>query len=162
MKNILKVTAAVAFVVVPMQANAITGSVPFNGTVTHTCTINVNSGGTLVADAGFQNLSSSIAGGVSGDVEVIATGNGFGLSIDVPSSFTSKPSENTTGETFSGSYLATGATSGTGSASGGSNSGALGLSNGTTGVSVDLVASKSGSDVFEAGSYEAVVTLRCE
>ena len=162
MKNLLKVAAAVAFVVVPMQASAVTADIPFNGTVTHTCTINVTGGGIMVADAGFQNLSSLGAGGNAGTAEVVATGNGFDVSIDVPTAFSSEPAADLTGETFAASYTTTGATSVTGSATGGNNSGAENLNNGTTNVAVDLTASKAGADVFEAGAYDAVVVLRCE
>lgn len=162
MKNILKLAAAAAFVAVPMQASAVTGNVPFNGTVTHTCTITVNNGGTMVADAGFQNLGSTIGAGVNGDADIVATGNTFQISIDAPSAFTTQPAADTTGETFLASYVATGDTSASGSAAGGSNSGASTLSQGSTNVDVDLVASKGGTDVFEAGTYSATVVLRCE
>lgn len=162
MKNILKVAAAAAFVAVPMQANAVTEGVPFEGTVTSTCIINVNNGGTLVADAGFQNLSSSLAGGIAGDADIIATGNGYNVSIDVPANFSTEPATDLTTETLSGSFSTTGASSVSGSATGGNSSANQSLSNGTTDVTVNLAASKTGSDVFVAGTYEATITLRCE
>lgn len=161
-RNYLKVALATAFVAVPMQANAVTGNVPFNGTVTHTCTITVNTGGTLVSDAGFQNLASNIGAGVNGDADITATGNTFNVSIDAPAAFDSQPASDTTGESFNASYSTSGATSVTGSAAGGANSGTNTLNMGTTNVDIDLVASKSGADVFEAGAYQATVVLRCE
>jgi len=163
-KNLLKIAAAAAFVAVPMQASAVTGDVPFNGTVTHTCVINVNGGGTMVADASFQTLTSTAGvGAAAGTADIVATGNGFDVSIDVPSSFSTEPTADTTAETFNGAFSTTGATSVTGSAAGGANSGTgTDLNNGTTNVSVNLTATKAGTDVFEAGAYAATVVLRCE
>ena len=162
MKQLLKTAAVAAFVLVPFQAHAVTDNVIFNGTVTHTCTIAVNSGGTMVADGGFQNLGSTIGAGVAGDATISATGNTFQVSIDTPNSFDTQPAADTTGETFTGSFVATGATSASGAAAGGANSGGSTLNAGNTDVSVDLVAAKSGTDVFEAGAYQATVVLRCE
>lgn len=163
-RHFLKLAMATAFVAVPMQANAVTNNIPFNGTVTHTCTITLtNAGGTLAADtANFQSLSSTNAGGQAGTADIVATGNTFQISIDAPSTFDSEPVADASAETFSASYSTSGANTLTGSATGGNNSGGSTLSMGTTNVSVDLAASKSGSDVFEAGSYSATVVLRCE
>lgn len=162
MKNLLKVAMAAGFIAVPMQAGAVTDNVQFNGTVTHSCQINVTRQGTMVADAGFQNLDSTLAGGQSGQADVTATGNGFNVSIDVPSSFTTEPAADTTTETFGGAYTTSGATTTSGSAVGGANSGANGLNNGVTAVDINLAAAKGGSDVFEAGNYVGIVVLRCE
>ncbi|MGI9350252.1 MAG: hypothetical protein ACR2O3_01710 [Rhizobiaceae bacterium] len=162
MKNILKVAMVAGFAAVPMHANAVTGDVQFNGTVTHTCVINVGRQGTMVADAAFQNLDSTNAGGQSGQAQIVATGNGFDVSIDVPAAFGTEPAADATAETFSGAYTTSGATVTSGSAVGGANSGAQNLSNGTTDVDINLAAAKAGADVFEAGNYVATVVLRCE
>ena len=162
MRNFLKLAMASALVAVPMQASAVTGNVPFNGTVTHTCTITVNNGGTMVSDASFQTLASNIGAGVNGDADIVATGNTFQISIDAPNAFDSQPASDTTAETFNASYTTSGANSHSGSAAGGSNSGTNTLAMGTTNVDIDLSASKGGSDVFEAGAYQATVVLRCE
>lgn len=162
MKQLLKLAAISAFVLVPVKAHAVTDNVIFNGTVTHTCTITVNNGGTLVADGAFQTLGSTVGAGVAGDADIVATGNTFQVSIDTPSAFDSQPPADTTAETFNASFNTSGATSTSGSAAGGANSGGSTLTAGTTNVDVDLTASKGGSDVFEAGAYQATVVLRCE
>ncbi len=156
MKMLAKIAVVGALAVVPAQAFAATGNVEFNGTVTHTCTITVDSNGSLAADAGFQTLSSTIGSGTNGTATIVATGNGFDISVDTPT--LSKPAADASSETLTAAYSTSGATSVSGTDSGAAND----LSNGTTNVSIDMAATKSGSDVFEAGSYTGTVVLRCE
>lgn len=157
MKKSILAAGAAMLALAPINAHAVTGNVIFNGTVTHTCTITVGgTAGSLDVDSGFQTLSSSIGSGSAGTATVVATGNGFDISVDTPS--LSKPAEDTSSETLSASYSTTGASS----VSGTDASAANDLNNGTTNVSVNMQAAKSGSDVFEAGAYTGTVVLRCE
>lgn len=156
MKKFIFAAGVAAFALAPVQASAVTGNIPFNGTVTHTCTITVGPAGALAADASFQTLSSSIGSGSAGTASIVATGNGFNISVDAPT--LSKPAADTTSETLASSYSTSGATS----VSGADTDPANNLSNGTTNVSINMSATKSGSDVFEAGAYTGTVVLRCE
>ncbi len=158
MKNLVKLAGAAALVLLPVQANAVTGDVPFNGSVTHTCTITVNSSGTLGVSTDFQSLDSEEVGGAAGTATIVATGNGFDISADAPTSFDTKPVADTTSNTFAANYATTGATS-IGQTSG---TNVNDLNHGTTNVTVHMSADKSGADVFEAGAYSATVVLRCE
>lgn len=157
MKKFVMAAGAATIALAPINAHAVSGNVIFNGNVTHTCTITVGgTAGSLDVDAGFQTLSSSIGSGSAGTATIVATGNGFDVSVDTPT--LSKPTEDTTSETLSASYSTTGASSVSGSDASVAND----LSNGTTNVSVNMQAVKSGSDVFEAGAYTGTVVLRCE
>ena len=51
-------------------ASATTGNVLFNGTITATCTLTVNSNGTMTVSSNLQSLSSHNAGGSAGSVQV--------------------------------------------------------------------------------------------
>lgn len=147
---------AALLAMLPAQAFAATGNVQFNGSVTHTCAITVNSAGTLGVSTDYKALGSGQAGGTAGSAMIAASGNGFKISVDAPT--LAKPAGDTSTETLSSSYTTTGATSVSGTNSSASNN----LSNGTTNVSVNMSAVKSGSNVFEAGSYTGTVVLRCE
>lgn len=156
MKKYAKLAVVASIAMVPAQAFAATGNVQFNATVTHTCTITVNSAGTLGVSTNFGTLSSMQAGGAAGSATIAASGNGFDISVDAPN--LSKPAADTTSETLSASYITTGATT----VSGAHTDAANDLNNGTTNVSVHMAAMKSGSDVFAAGTYTGTVVLRCE
>ncbi|MEM9330853.1 MAG: hypothetical protein AAGA53_05975 [Pseudomonadota bacterium] len=157
MKNLLKVAAVAAFVAVPLQAQAVTDNIPFTGTVSATCLITVTGGGTLAANAGFTSLSSVNAGGAAGTANVTSNG-AFSVSLDPVTNFdptTTAPNADLN-TLFNSSYDLAGANTTTGA------TGTTALANtGITNVSVDLTATKS-SGVFEAGSYDATVVLRCE
>ncbi len=56
MKKYILAAGVAAFALAPVQASAVTGNIPFNGTVTHTCVITVGPAGALAADASFQTL----------------------------------------------------------------------------------------------------------
>ena len=156
MKKFVKIAVAASFAVLPVQAFAATGNVQFNATVTHTCVITVGTAGTLTASTDFKTLGSTQAGGSAGTASIAASGNGFKISVDAPS--LSKPATDTTSETLTSAYTATGATS----ASGTNASAAAALAHGSTTVAVNMTAVKSGSNVFEAGTYTGTVVLRCE
>ena len=157
MNKLVLAAGAAMLALAPINAHAVSGNVIFNGTVTHTCTITVGgTAGALDVDAGFQTLSSGIGSGSAGTAQIVATGNGFDISVDTPT--LSKPAEDTTSETLSASY----STSGVTSVSGTDSSAANDLKRGATQVSVNMQAVKSGSDVFEAGAYTGTVVLRCE
>lgn len=155
MKSLIKVAVAVA-VLAPVQANAVTGNIPFNGTIADTCAITVLSAGTIVPNAGYTVLSSTFAGGAAGTANIMATGTGWDVSADNPAAFSAAPAS-AAGTTFATTYDLGGATT----ASGVNGATTTSLNNGQTNVSVDLTATHpSGS--FEAGTYTATVVLRCE
>jgi hypothetical protein len=137
-------------------AIAATGNVQFNGTVSHTCTITIGTAGVMTASADYRTLGSTQAGGSAGTATIAASGNAFKISVDAPT--LTKPASDTTTETLSSSYQTTGATSATGTNS----SAPASLARGTTNVNVNMSAVKSGSNVFEAGTYSGTVVLRCE
>ena len=86
MKNALKVLAAVA-VIAPVQAYSATGNIPFNGSVTDTCVITVGSAGTIMPNTAYTVLSSKEAGGAAGTATILATGNGYSVSADAPTAW---------------------------------------------------------------------------
>lgn len=153
MKNLLKSAALAAIVLAPVHANAVTANIPFNGSVTHTCVITVGSSGALGVSSDFKTLSSSIGSGAAGSASVVATGNGFDISVSAPVSFDTKPGDDTSANTFAANYSVD---------SGSTQTSASDLTHGTHSVSVNMSAAKSGSNVFEAGAYTATVVLRCE
>jgi hypothetical protein len=132
-----------------------TGNVIFNGSIAATCTLVVNSNGTMTVGTNLQSLSSHNAGGSAGSVALVTTG-GVVLSVD-PVTTTTVPVADTTAITWTPTYLSTGVhnIAETGSAS------SLTLP-GTSVVSVHLAGAKGGSDTFAEGSYQATVTVRCE
>jgi len=155
MKKPLLATFLLAAVSTP--AAAVTGTVTFSGVVTETCTINVDSPGTLVANTDLTTLSTNEAGGTAGVATIQTTGSSFSVSAAAPAVFTSAPAGGDENVTFATLYSATGATNladvvgDTPSA----------LAQGTTTLSVDLTATKS-SGSFPAGNYTADVVVTCE
>lgn len=155
MKLFGKVLVA-AVAMIPAQAFAATGNIPFNGTVTATCLITVGSSGTIMPNAGFTVLGSTQAGGAPGTATILTTGNAYNVSVDSPASWSSAPAS-AAGTTFATAYDLTGANT----ASGVSGATTTTLAHGTTNVAVNLTATHpSGS--FEAGTYTATAVLRCE
>ena len=65
MKKIVMLAAAAA-VAMPASAFAVTGDVQFDGSVSNTCAITVNSAGTLATNVGQTVLGSEQAGGAAG------------------------------------------------------------------------------------------------
>lgn len=154
MKSLFRVVAAVA-VLAPIQANAVTADIPFNGNIADTCAITVVSSGTITPNGDYSQLSSNNPGGVAGAATIMATGTGWEVSADAPTSFSSEPVPTTS--TFAATYDLTGANT----ASNVPGATLTALNNGVTNVSVDLTATHpSGS--YQAGLYAATVVLRCE
>ncbi|TIV65863.1 MAG: hypothetical protein E5V86_10495 [Mesorhizobium sp.] len=122
-------------------ASAATGNVLFNGTIT--------------VSSNLQSLSSHNAGGSAGSAQVDTTG-GVSLSVD-PVTTTTVPASDTTATTWTPTFATSGAQTiaETGTAT------ALTVP-GTSTVAVNLAGTKSGTNRFSAGNYQATVTLRCE
>lgn len=155
MKNALKTIVAVA-ALVPAQAFAATGNIPFNGSVTDTCMITVGNPGTIMPNAGYTALSSKESGGVAGTAQILTTGNAYAVTAEAPSSWTSAPTS-AAAATFAAEYDLSGANTASNVAGGTGTT----LAHGTTDVSVDLTATLP-SGTYESGTYAATVVLRCE
>lgn len=154
MNKFVKIAAAAALAIIPVEALAATGNVTFGATITHSCAIDQVVNGSLGANAGFTVLSSTVGSGTSGSARIVATGSAFDVSVGSPT--LSKPAGDTSSQTLASSYSASGATTIA------TTSAANDLNNGTTNVTVDMSATKSGSDVFEAGLYTGTVVLTCQ
>ncbi len=148
MKKLLAIAIA-SMVVAPVGGFAATGSASFAGSVDSTCVITAGNPGRIAPNADYSNLSSINAGGYASQVTALATGNTFSISTDAPAGITADVS--------SSSYSLSGATN-RGTTDGTS---ASPLSSGLTNVSVDMSATRT-SGVFTSGSYNGVVTVRCE
>ncbi len=154
MRSLFKVVAAVA-VLAPVQANAVTANIPFNGNIADTCAITVVSSGTITPNATYSQLSSNNPGGAAGAATIMATGTGWDVSADAPAAFSTEPV--VTASTFAATYDLSGANT----ASNVPGATTTALNNGLTNVSVDLTATHpTGS--YQAGTYTATVVLRCE
>jgi hypothetical protein len=150
-----RLVLALCLAAVASGARAATGDVLFNATVDPTCTLTVNADGTMTVSTDLQSLSSHNAGGSPGSVTASTTG-GVTLSVD-PVSIVTAPAGDTTTTAWTPTYSATGAQfiGETGAPTAVTASGSLD-------VSVNLAGTKSGSDRFVAGNYQATVTVRCE
>lgn len=134
---------------------AATQDVLFDGEVDAVCTLSVDANGTLGASVDLQSLSSKLAGGAAGTVTLSTTG-GVDLSVD-PVTVVTVPAADVSVTTWTPTYSAAGAH--TVAETGGTTALAA---PGTSTLTVHLVGTKSGSDRFAAGDYEATVTVRCE
>lgn len=140
---------------IPFSALAATGNVIFNGTIAATCTLTVNTNGTMTVSADLQSLSSQNPGGAPGTVTLSTTG-GVTLSVD-PVTTTTVPVDDLTATTWTPTYASSGAHNI--AETGGSSS----LTTpGSSTVTVNLAGTKGGSNRFSAGNYQATVTVRCE
>jgi hypothetical protein len=149
--------AIAAGLLVSAPAHAVTGNIPFNGSVSNTCVITVGGSGTLAASTDYTVLGSEQTGGSAGTASVLATGAGFSLSADAPTSFSTAPATGNNNVVFEANYAATGAnniakTDGLTKTV---------LSRGTSAVTINMSGTKT-SGTFEAGPYAATVILRCE
>jgi hypothetical protein len=142
-------TAIVGMMVAPISGFAATGTASFSGSVDNTCIITAGNAGRFVPNGDYTSISSTNPGGYASQVSALATGNTFSISTDAPQGITA--------DLLSSSYSLAGATT-RGTTDGTS---ASPLSSGLTNVSVDMTATRSNS-VFTAGSYNGVVTVRCE
>lgn len=156
MKSLFKVVAAVA-VLAPVQANAVTANIPFNGTVADTCVITVGGSGTIVPNGSYTQLSSTFGGGAAGTASVLATGGGQDVSVAAPGSWEPGAPASAAGTTFAVTYNLSNATT----ASNVPGTTVTSLNTGTTDVAVNLTATHP-SATFEAGTYTAVAVLTCE
>ena len=156
MKAAVKYLVAAAAVAVSGTAIAATGNVPFNGTVTDTCIVTVGSPGTIAPNTGYTVLGSKEAGGAAGTATILATGNAFNLTAEAPSAWTAAPAS-ASAATFAAEYDLSGANTASNVAGGTGTT----LAFGTTNVSVDLTATLP-TGTYEAGTYAATVTVRCE
>jgi hypothetical protein len=148
MKKIIAISC-ISMIVAPISGFAATGSATFSGSVDNICVITAGAAGRIVPNADYTNLSSTNPGGYASQVTALATGNIFSISTDVPAGITA--------DNKSSSYSLSGATNkaitdGTSASP---------LTSGLTNVSVDLSATRT-SGVFTSGTYNGVVTVRCE
>ena len=161
MKNLLKIAGAAAVVLASSQAYAQdAGNVIFGGDILNTCTISDISAGSLEAGSNNTVLSSKTAGGAAGGATITANSDIFNVSVTPPSAFSDDPG-GVPATTFEAdfNFVAGGATPVLAAASEGPED----LTNGTTNVEVDLVASTTNvGDTFPTGAYEAIVVLTCE
>ncbi len=138
--------------------HAATRAIQFDLNVLHTCSIALTQNGILDPRPGYTRLTSRSGPGAPGRADVIASGQGFTVSVDAPSDFDSKPAGDTSPNTFRAWHRSFGAT----------NYAVTQLPEtinaGTNSIRIHMDANKiSGSgDVFEAGNYTATVVLRCE
>ncbi len=152
------IAALVSAATVPASvAGAATGDVPFNGTVSAECVVNVGSAGILTVNGTYDVLGSQQAGGAAGTATILATDASFSISADAPAAWDSSPAGGGTSVTFGANYSTSGAT--TIAQTNGTI--ATALNQGNTAVNVNMDGTKS-AGIFPAGSYAATVVLRCE
>lgn len=154
MKTFVKLAVAAA-VLVPAQAFAVTGDIPFSGTVTDTCVISGITNGTLAPNAGYTVLGSKEAGGVAGGANILVTGGSFDVSLDAVTAFGAGSPATPSSPSFATEYDLSGVTTATDATA------ATTLNAGATAVSVDLTATLP-SGTYSSGTYSATVVLRCE
>jgi hypothetical protein len=138
-------------------------AVPAHAALVGTCTITVLSGGTLGHDPAIDTLGSREAGGAAAQVQVKANSvvctvlgllDCYRVSAPPPAAFAASPSGGDAGVAFSSSYSIDGGPDIAGTTQ-------TEVLNGTYSVAVDLSADRA-SGIFPAGTYQALVTVRCE
>jgi hypothetical protein len=142
-------TAIIGMMIAPISGFAATGTASFTGTVDSTCIITAGQAGKFTPSADYKSISSTNPGGYASQVSALATGSAFSISTDAPQGITAN--------VLSSSYSLSGATT-RGSTDGTSTSP---LASGETFVAIDMTATRDAS-VFTAGTYNGVVTVRCE
>ena len=153
MKKILCAAAlACAF-----AGNTGAAELPFAGTVTATCTLIVGLPGTLAPNTASTVLGTRESGGNAGTVTALATGAGFSVSVQAPSSFNARPAGGESDVVFTSDYSSSGATNIAITDAGVT----APLNVGTTELSVEMAATKS-TGSFPAGAYLSAVTITCE
>ena len=135
-------------------AHAVDGNAEFSGEVGSTCILTTATPGVLTPSTDLTTLRSSNASGVPALVTAVTNSSTFGITTIAPSGFTAGDA---TGVTFSSNYSFSGAT--TRSTTNGTLKGSLnpGLTNVNVGLNADKV-----NGAFEANTYTATVTVRCE
>lgn len=135
---------------------------PAQAAIIGTCTINVQSTGTLSPNPTINVFGSTQAGGSAASVSVTTSSvlcsilnllDCYGLSAPAPVNFLSAPSGGDANVTFASTYTVDGVPYG--------GSTITRVSNGTRIVPVNLTATKS-TGIFPAGTYQAQVVFRCE
>lgn len=137
------------------SAFAATGPVTFTGTVTATCTLLVNSNGTMSPSPDLRTVSSKHSGAIGASIGLTSTGN-VTLKVD-PVSTATIPAADTTPTTWKPSYSLAGVQN-----IANTENATLITVPGTGIVTVHLEGTKGVSDSFVPGVYSAVVTVRCE
>ncbi|PBC02210.1 hypothetical protein [Mesorhizobium sp. WSM3860] len=139
-------------------------ALPAQAAVIGTCTIMIASSGTMTANPAINTFGSKQAGGSSATATVTASSllctllnllDCFSVSAPAPIAFTTAPSGGDTNVTFTSVFRLDG------SALDIPGSSPQRVTNGTHSVQIDLTATKS-PGIFPAGSYQGIVTLRCE
>ncbi|TRC81994.1 hypothetical protein FJV83_20405 [Mesorhizobium sp. WSM4307] len=139
-------------------------SQPAPAAIIGTCTIMVGASGTMTANPAISILGSKQAGGSSASATVVASSllctllnllDCYSVSAPAPAAFSSAPTGGGTNVTFASVFRL----DGTGVDINGSVP--QRVTNGTHALQVDLTATKS-SGVFPAGTYQGIVTVRCE
>ncbi|TPK62266.1 hypothetical protein FJ546_16055 [Mesorhizobium sp. B2-4-19] len=139
-------------------------SQPAPAAIIGTCTIMIGASGTMTANPGLSILGSKQAGGSSASATIVASSllctlldllDCYSVSAPAPAAFSSAPSGGGTNVTFASVFRLDG--------SGVDINGSVPqrVTNGTHALQVDLTATKS-SGVFPAGTYQGIVTVRCE
>jgi len=137
---------------------------PAHAAIIGTCTIMIGASGTMKANVNINTFGSKQAGGSSASATIVANSllctllnllDCYSVSAPAPGAFTSAPSGGGTNVSFATVYRL----DGSGADVAGSSS--QRLTNGTHTLQVDLTATKS-PGIFPAGSYQGMVTVRCE
>jgi hypothetical protein len=157
MKNLTRVAIIAAVAMAPIKAISAEGNIPFSGSVQDTCIISVGNTGTLSVNTNHTVLGSEEAGGSAATATVLTTGEGYSLRADAPTAFQTTATTGNNNVSFEANYKASGASSI------GKTDGKIAspLNRGSTSVDIDMSGTKT-SGTFEAGSYDAIVLLRCE
>lgn len=154
MKKLALMGAAAALALLPVQAHAVTGAIPFNGTVADTCTITAINPGTLDTNTAFNQIGSGHGSGASGGATITTNATSFTVGVDAPTAWATSPAGTPT-TTFTSTYSTTGA-----NVIATTSADTPMINAGVTNVTVDMNASTAGA--YPSGTYSAVVTLRCE
>ncbi len=166
MMNFSKKTALAVIVtsaaVWPATSKAAQDNVQFWGNITtnNPCVVILGRQGQLGVSPDLRQLSSKIAGGMSGVADIYSL-IGYQISVDGPSFFMTAPGGGNTGAafttTYSGSNIFRGVTF---PEQPGSQQVRLNSGFSITRVNIHLVADRA--DSFPSGSYTAITTVRCE
>ena len=144
-------------------AEAATGSVIFNGTVSvqNTCVIQVVNDGRFGVRADMRQLSSKLAGGLGAVAEITSTRNFRVTAIPTPT-LSAFPVGGNTGVTLTSTFSGQSITNGRTFADRAGNR-AIRLRNGLgrTRLTVHMLATRAGS-AFPSGYYQGEVVIRCE
>lgn len=156
MKGILPELALLGLAASSSVTFAATQGVIFNGSVASVCVLTVGSNGTMTVSPNLQSLSSHNSGGTAGTANLATTG-GVTLSVDSAVTGVTTPAADSGTIAWTPTYAVSGAHN---FPEGGASHTLTGP--GTSVVTVNLAGTKTGTDTFVAGNYQATVTVRCE